>query len=296
MPIVQQQTPPPPDSKREELRDAIEAMYEADLDMSSPDIVQKLYDEDRIEVSRYTVWRTLTLDLGLRFKKAKVIPALGDPAARLAFVKRFGEIMAEEDPVVIWTDETMAGCNDYRVGGFRKRGEDGPSKRKERWAPKVHCWGALWESGAYVVRLHKGEGTRGGLVKAQYLKFIAQHMRNLIARVKRTAGQRPIYWMQDGASVHGKAETQALCAKHGIRFVDGWPAHSPDLNPLENFWAILKRAIGKEVQLFKNTEENRDKIVTKVDGHVKRVNPRMCQRLCSVGKRFKKVRENKGKF
>jgi transposase len=73
MPIVQQQTSPPPDSKREELRDAIEAMYEADLDMSSPDIVQKLYDEDRIEVSRYMVWRTLTLDLGLRFKKAKVI-------------------------------------------------------------------------------------------------------------------------------------------------------------------------------------------------------------------------------
>jgi transposase len=149
------------------------------------------------------------------------------------------------------------------------------------------------QGGAYVVRLPKGEGARGGLVKAQYLKFIAHKTRNLIARVKRTAGQRPIYWMQDGASVHGKAETQALCAKHGIRFVGGWP---PGLNPIENFWAILKRAIGKEVQLLKNTEENRDKIVTKVDGYVKRVNPRMCQRLCSARKRFKKVRENKGKF
>lgn len=54
-----------------------------------------------------------------------------------------------------------------------------------------------------------------------------------------------IIFHQDNASIHASKHTQDWFAARDITFLDG-PAHSPNLNPIENLWAISARSFGEE--------------------------------------------------
>jgi len=60
--------------------------------------------------------------------------------------------------------------------------------------------------------------------------------------------------VMDNASFHRKAVLQALAEKSGcsVLFL---PPYSPDLNPIENFWARLKRALRSSLALFDSFDD-----------------------------------------
>ena len=62
-------------------------------------------------------------------------------------------------------------------------------------------------------------------------------------------------FQQDGAPCHtAKSVKQWLCDCY-VRFIDDWPGNSPDLSPIENLWAIIKRRLqGKDTSNLKKLE------------------------------------------
>jgi transposase len=84
---------------------------------------------------------------------------------------------------------------------------------------------------------------RLGLNSHQYATEIHQpHLIPFIEGLDRPSDN--IYLAADNASWHGGEENQKLQADCGYKKLP-WPPNSPDLNPIENTWALLKRALTK---------------------------------------------------
>ncbi len=119
-----------------------------------------------------------------------------------------------------------------------------------------------------------------------FTKNILEHF--MLPSVDQLLKDADLIFQQDLAPAHTAKSTKSWLNDHGVGVLD-WPANSPDLNPIENLWGIVKRKIRNR------RPKNADELKATVKETWASIPPQQCHKLItSMPRRIEAVIKAKG--
>ncbi|KAJ5535388.1 hypothetical protein N7527_001642 [Penicillium freii] len=220
-----------------------------DAIQSRPDITREdLLAEVDYKVKAHSIWR-LTHEMGLRKWRKMNRPYLTPiyAAKRLNWALTYRYFIPKDWKRVFWSDKTTVERKQgarkewtfippkdqlqNRNSGIQMTLSKGKQSKQMFWA----CFsGALRKTG--LIPLYGDPNAeRKGITKEVIYSLYRGILPTLLAN-------QDAIFQYDNAPTHTAYIVQELLREIGVNVMD-WPPYSPDLNPIENLWALLKADI-----------------------------------------------------
>lgn len=188
---------------------------------------------------------------------------------------------------VLFSDETYVDVGEIR-SNFVRRGEREPvrlvhTRNHRPFRQRVLFWGCLSAIGPGPL-VHIPCTMRTG----NYIETLEKHM---LPHCEAIFSHGDTLFQHDNAPCHKSQATMAFLNDAGIPVIE-WPAYSPDLNPIENLWAIMKARIHKAAHATKEDVIN-EAMARWQDADI----PSICNALvASIPERIAECLRNKGGY
>jgi transposase len=137
-------------------------------------------------------------------------------------------------------------------------GEETSEVPTAKYTASCHVWGAIGRDG-FAVLVNLTELTNGGSLDADgYIAMLSAKLKGRYLRLcKRYKGHKFVF-VQDNAPIHNAQKTKNALRRWKVKTLGDWPPHSPDFNPIENLWSIVKRETGPKLRDYHQpTQANR---------------------------------------
>ncbi len=173
---------------------------------------------------------------------------------------------------VLFSDESKF-CISFGNQGprvWRKSGEaQNPCclKSSVKFPQSVMIWAAMSSAGVGPLCFLMST------VNTAIYQEILEHF--LLPSADKLYGDADFIFQQDLAPAHTAKGTKSWFNDHGVTVLD-WPANSPDLNPIENLWGIVKR------KMRDTRPNNADELKAAIKATWASIPPQQCHKLITL--------------
>lgn len=230
-------------------------------------------------------------DSGMKAKTKikKPLLTVKHKASRLAFAKQHADWNVNQWKLVTWSDESKINRlgSDGRVWSWFDK-KVGLTSRNIQETLKfgggsLMIWGCFQGNKLGVLR--KIEGI---MKAADYIAILEDSYLPSLEKFGCEPGDT--VFMQNNDPKHKAKITMNWLRNRGITCMD-WPAQSPDINPIENLWNILK----KKIIVRNQTPQNLEQLWVAVNEEWSKISPEILENLvASMPKRMQLIIKAKG--
>lgn len=133
----------------------------------------------------------------------------------------------------------------------------------------IMVWGCMtWAGAGKMTIIH------GIMDSKMYIEILKENLLPTMDALRAFSSIENMIFQQDGDPKHTSGYSKDWFRRTGVKTLP-WPAQSPDLNPIEHLWGLLKRRLGQ----YPSPPNGQQELAIRVAKEWDKITPADCQKL-----------------